>query len=70
MIKISNVFMRMGSEESCRVRTKPHQLGWWPTMEENCRYRKGCLLFAVNISSDKGKEVEDAYVLHRYPTLQ
>eukprot|EP00253_Pinus_taeda_P028189 PITA_28189 len=33
-------------------------------------FRKGCVMFAVNISSDKGKEVEDANVLRRYPILQ
>ena len=32
--------------------------------------RKGCKLFVVHISSDKGKEVEDADVLSRYPVLQ
>jgi len=36
--------------------------------KHNCR--KGCILFAVHISSDKGKEFEDAYVLRRYPVLQ
>jgi len=33
-------------------------------------HRKGCVLFAVHISSDKGKEVKDADVLSRYPILQ
>ena len=33
-------------------------------------HRKVSALFAVHISSDKGKEVEDAYVLRRYPILQ
>lgn len=31
--------------------------------------RKGCVLFAVHISNGKGKEVEDAYVLNKYPVL-
>jgi len=31
---------------------------------------KGCVLFVVHISSDEGKEVEDADVLSRYPILQ
>ena len=32
--------------------------------------RKGCKLFALHISSDKGKEVEDANVLNIYLVLQ
>jgi len=32
--------------------------------------RKGCVLFVVHISSDKGMEVEDAYVLSSYPVIQ
>ena len=39
-------------------------------MQAKCSRRKGCMLFAMHISSDKGKEVEDAYVLRRYPFLQ
>ena len=33
------------------------------TMQEKRSRGKGCVLFQVNISSDKGKEVEDANVL-------
>jgi len=36
--------------------------------EKPC-HRKGCMLFVVHISSDKGKEVEDIDVLIRYPIL-
>jgi len=32
--------------------------------------KKGCVLFSVHISSDKGKEDEDATLLKRYPVLQ
>jgi len=32
--------------------------------------RKGCVLFAVHISSGKGKDVEDVEVLKRYLILQ
>jgi len=39
------------------------------TMQAKCSLRKGCKLFAVHISSDKGKEVEDTDVLSRYPIL-
>ena len=30
---------------------------------------KGCVLFVVHISSDKGKDVEDENLLKRYPIL-
>ena len=39
-------------------------------MQEKRSRGKGCILFAMHISSDKGKEVEDADVLRRYPILQ
>ena len=38
-------------------------------MQEKCSRIKGCVLYAMHISSDKGKEVEDADVLSRYPVL-
>jgi len=40
------------------------------TMQAKCSHRKGCVLFAVHISSDKGKEVKDVDVLGKYPVLQ
>jgi len=40
------------------------------TMQAKHSHRKGCKLFAVHISSDKGKEVKDADVLNKYPVLQ
>ena len=40
------------------------------TIQAKCSHRKGCVLFAVHISSDKGKEVEDADMLIKYPVLQ
>ena len=39
------------------------------TMQDKHSHKKGCILFEVHISSDKGKEVEDANVLNRYPFL-
>ena len=39
-------------------------------MQAKCGCTKGCVLFTVHISSDKGKEVEDAYVLKKYLVLQ
>ena len=40
------------------------------TMQEKCSHGKGCMLFIVHSSSDKGKEVEGAGVLSRYLVLQ
>eukprot|EP00253_Pinus_taeda_P017338 PITA_17338 len=40
------------------------------TMQAKPNRIKGCVLFAMHISSNKGKEVEDADVLTRYPILQ
>jgi len=31
--------------------------------------RKGCLMFALHISSDKGKDVEDEKIFKRFPVL-
>eukprot|EP00253_Pinus_taeda_P006366 PITA_06366 len=40
------------------------------TMQVKFSRRKGCKLFDIHISSDKGKEVEDADIFNRYPMLQ
>ena len=40
------------------------------TMQAKRSYRKGCMLFLVHISSDKGKKVEGADELNRYLVLQ
>ena len=40
------------------------------TMQAKHNRRKGCVLFILNISSDKGKEVEDVDVLSRHLVLQ
>jgi len=39
-------------------------------MNAKCGHRKGCVFFVVHVSSDKGKDVEDAEVLNRYLFLQ
>lgn len=39
-------------------------------MQEKCNCEKGCLLFVVHISNDKGKDVKDEEALKRYPILQ
>ena len=38
-------------------------------MKEKRSCIKGCKLFSIHVSSDKGKEAEDADVLNRYPVL-
>ena len=40
------------------------------TMKAKHSHKKGCIIFVVHISSDKGKQVEDAYLLSRYLVLQ
>ena len=39
------------------------------TMQETHSHRKGCVLFAVHIYSDKGKDVEDVECMKRYLIL-
>ena len=39
-------------------------------MQENRSHKKQCVLFAVHIYSDKGKDVEDAEVMKKYLILQ
>jgi len=39
-------------------------------MKEKSSCRKGCVLFVVHNSSDKGKDIEDDEVLKRYLVLQ
>lgn len=40
------------------------------TMKIKHNHRKWCVLFEVHIFIDKVKDVEDAYILSRYPVLQ
>lgn len=35
-------------------------------MYSKCSCRKGCVLFTVNLSSDKGKDVEDSKFMKRF----
>ena len=39
-------------------------------MEANRSSTKGCVMFAMNISSEKGKYVEDVQIFKRYHVLQ
>ena len=56
-----------GEQRVLRGKRKAALVRMVTTMQEKHSRRKGCVLFAVHISSDKGKEVEDADVLRRYP---
>ena len=49
---------------------KPTSVRMVTTMQAKRNSRKGCVLFVVHISSEKGKEDEDVEVLSRYPILQ
>lgn len=39
------------------------------SMQAKHNHKKGCALFTLHISSDKGKDVGDAKVLKRYSIL-
>jgi len=45
-------------------------VGMVTTMQSKHSHMKGCVLFTVQISSEKVKEVEDGDVLSRYLVLQ
>jgi len=49
---------------------KPTSVRMVVAMQTKHNYEKGCVLFRVHISSDKGKDVEDDEVLKKYPILQ
>lgn len=59
-----------GEPRVLQEKTKSTSVRMVRTMQEKCSRRKGCVLFFVHISSNKGKEVEDEDVLRRYPILQ
>jgi len=40
------------------------------SMQAKCIHRKGCVIFAVYISSSKDKDVEDEEIFKKYPILQ
>jgi len=49
---------------------KPTSVRMVTTMQAKRSYRKGCVMFAIHISSDKGKDVDDAEIFKRFPILQ
>ena len=59
-----------GEQRVLQGEKKSTSLRMETTMQEKHSHRKGCVLFPVHISSDKGKEVEDVDVLNKYPVLQ
>jgi len=58
-----------GERELCRERN-PTSVRMVTTMQAKRSCRKGCVMFAVHISSDKGKVVEDTKIFKRYLILQ
>lgn len=39
------------------------------TIQAKCSCKKVCVMFAVHVSSDKGKDVEDEEIFQRYHVL-
>eukprot|EP00253_Pinus_taeda_P005387 PITA_05387 len=50
-----------GEKRILQGKNKPTSVRMITTMQAKGSHRKGCVLFVVHISSDKGKDVEDAY---------
>ena len=59
-----------GEKRNLQWKKKPTSVRMVTVMQAKHCCRKGCVMFAVHISSDKGKEVGDVDVLSRYPVLQ
>ena len=59
-----------GEKKTLQGKKNPTPVRMVIVVQAKRNYRKGCVMFAVHISSDKGKEVEDADVLSRYLLLQ
>ena len=59
-----------GERRTLQGKKKPTSVRMVTTMQAKCICKKGCVLFAVHISSDKGKDVEGVEVSKRYPIFQ
>eukprot|EP00253_Pinus_taeda_P032225 PITA_32225 len=59
-----------GEKRILEGKKKPTTMRMVTAMQAKRSCRKGCVMFVVHISSDKGKEVKDADVLSRYPVLR
>ena len=55
-----------GEKRTLQGKKKPTSVRMVIAMQEKHSCMKGCVLFVVHISSDKGKDVEDDEVLKRY----
>lgn len=69
MKRLLSAWMTMGNRESYRVRRRLHKLEWLQLCRKNTVAGKG-VCYLVHISSDEGRDVEDAEVLNRHPSLQ
>ena len=59
-----------GEQRILQGKKKTTSIRMVTTMQTKCSRRKGYGFFVLLISSNKGKYVEDAEVLNRYPILQ
>ena len=50
-------------------KNKPTSVRMVTAMQAKHSSMKGCVLFAVHISSDKGKDIEETKLLNKYPVL-
>lgn len=58
-----------GEKRTLQRNKKPTSMRMVIAMHAKRSCRKGCVMFVVQISSDKGKEVKDVDVLSSYPVL-
>ena len=58
-----------GEQRILQGKKKVTQVRMVTNMQAKPSHKKGCVLFSIHISSDKGKEVEDAYFFSRYRVL-
>lgn len=59
-----------GEQRILRGKKKARSIRMVIVMQEKCSCRKGWVSFAVHISCDKGKDIEDMEVLSRYLIMQ
>jgi len=58
-----------GEKRKLQGKTKPTSVRMITVMQAKHNHRKGCILFVVHISNDKGKDIEDAKIFERYNIL-
>jgi len=69
-IKVIECVNDSGEKRTLQGKKNPASVRMVTAMQAKCSCTKGCVMLAVHISSDKGKEVEDVDVLSKYPVLQ